>query len=177
MTNGIAQSATGRATKIEAVNESTVLTVGSEAQLRVKLVDPKNIPAKTDEDFTVKLEDRTISGTVETIDVVIKAGEDSQIARLPLNEPGPITVSASNKETVTGGIILNVRSAKNHAGAHLSTVTPALLSSSLASSSDSANRIELSPAPRRRIGSNVLSRDLAVLWPTTFSFRIPRRTS
>src|SRR5215475_9806606 len=34
-TNGIVQSLTGRAMKIEAVNESTVLTVGSEAQLRV----------------------------------------------------------------------------------------------------------------------------------------------
>ena len=175
--NGMAQSLTGRATKIDAVNESTVLTVRSEAQLRVKLVDLKNNAAKADNDFIVKLEDRTVTGTVETIDVVIKADEDSQIARLPLNEPGLITVTASNMEMVTGGIILKVCSAKNHLSAHLSTVTPALLSSSLASSSDSANRLKLSLAPRRRISSNVLSRDLAVLWPTTFSFRILSRTS
>jgi hypothetical protein len=86
-------------------------------QLCTKLVDPKNNPAKADKNLPIKLKGRTPSGTVETIDVVIKASEDSQIAGLPLHESGPFTVNASNDELVTGGIIFNVRSA----GSQLST--------------------------------------------------------
>lgn len=110
--DGIAQSLIGRATKIQVTNESSTLTPGSVARLKIELLDPKNGPAKADKDFVIEVSGLSREGGRSgVISVVIKGGESSKIIDLPVREPGLFKLSFSNKELIGGGAILNVRSA------------------------------------------------------------------
>lgn len=119
---GWAQSLSGRPVKIEVLSESSAVTAGASARLRVNLLDPENRPANTGKDLNVQVEGRLPSGETETSTVVIKAGENGGTAQLPAKEPGPLKLVASNRELASGGMILNVRTVQQEMP--MSSATP-----------------------------------------------------
>src|ERR1700720_1457088 len=103
------QSLNGTPVKIDVVNESSWVTAGARARLRVNLLDPENRPANASKDFKVEIQGRLPSGNTEISTVVVKAGNSSGTVELPAKEPGLLKVVGSNRELASGGTILNVR--------------------------------------------------------------------
>jgi hypothetical protein len=148
-----AQSSASSPAKIEVMTESSAVTAGSNAQVRVNLLDSNNQPAITKKDLTVQVQSQSPSSDTETFAVIVKAGEKSGTVEIPAKKPGLLKLLASNRQLASGGSILNVGKKQQEMASP--SPTP-LASAPLASASPEASiTAPFSPAlsPKLRIQS------------------------
>jgi hypothetical protein len=112
---GLAQDLSGKPAKIEI--SAKPLTGNNEqgVTVHVELRDPVNHLAVATKNIEIEIEGRTDKGAAEKSKVLIKQGESSASAELPVKTTGLLEVTAKNPQLAEGGTLIELRKPKRPA--------------------------------------------------------------
>jgi hypothetical protein len=105
----LAQDLSGRPAKIEISAKPSTGNNEQGVKVRVELRDPVNHLAVATKNVEIEIEGRTDNGAVEKSTVLIKEGESSATAELPVKTTGLVEVTAKNPQLAEGGTLVELR--------------------------------------------------------------------
>lgn len=132
-----AQSPGAKPVKIAIRPQAHSVGLNQDMAMKCVLLDANNMPAKAPKDLNVEIQYKLPSGKVETVPVLIKAGESSYMLAVPAREAGITEVQAKQKQLLGSTTYIKVKSAKPSSalGTHeLDTIDSAARRASLTAS-------------------------------------------